>query len=257
MPAKPKFGGIAKISSDTWAAWTGGKPKADWSELEEPVPKSIAATQYRSTSVSSQAKSQAYRVQGLETKFTRTGDLQTFEKKVMKHLIAYGLDTISYTMSPSNPAKVVSVVNSHALFNLKEGIVSGNHIKDTEFDSYCHDNDRDAKEFLLNSVDEALETQLYQDCKDEDSFVSVWLTLIHIIRSVSINRFDKVKDRIKTRKISNYSGENMESIASDFLVDYKDLHGGQMYDPSLTLTMLNMIMEAGGTSNEDFRFRSV
>ena len=253
-PIKPKFGDISEVGTDSWAAWTGGKPKADWSGLEDSNPTAIAATQYRPTSISSQAKSQTYRVQGLTTKFTRTSDLQTFEKKIMKHLISYGLDTITYATNPTDPTKVVSVVDHHALFNLKEGSKTGNDLKKNKFDSYDHANDRDAKEFLLNSVDAELESQLYENCEDEDSFVTLWLNLIHIIRSVSIDRFDKVKDRIKNRKMSDYSGENVESISSDFLSDWKDLHGARLYDQNLTMTMLNTIMQAGGTVNEDFRY---
>jgi len=256
VPVKPKFGGIAKISSDSWVAWTGGKPKADWTDLEKPNPVSIAATQYRSNSVSSQAKSHKYRVEGLETKFTRTSKMQTFEKKVMKHLVAHGLDTVTYLRNPADPNKVVSVIDSHALFNLKKGQEAGNKIKEDEFDTYCHDNDRDAKEFLFNSVDSALETQLLEDTKDEDSFVSVWLALIHITRSVSVDRFDKVKQRFKQRKIADYAGENLEAMSTDYLEDYNELHSGQMYDQTLTLTMLTEIMQAGGDSTEaeDFRF---
>ena len=44
----------------------------------------------------------------------------------------------------------------------------------------------------------------------------------------------------------------MESLVSDFLNDWKDLHQAGLHDQNLTLTMLNMIMEAGGNSNEDF-----
>ncbi len=54
--------------------------------------------------------------------------------------------------------------------------------------------------------------------------------------------------------MSEYSGENVKSISSDFLADWKDLHGARLYDQNLTMTMLNMIMDAGGTTNEDFRY---
>ena len=254
VPETPKFGGRKLIDADRWAVWTGGKPKADWTELEDPEPVAIAPTQFRPTSVSSQAKSQAYRVAGLETKFSRTSNLQTFQKKVMKHLIAYGLDTVTYTTSPSDVNQVVSVIDNHGLFNLKGGSSTANDIKGCKFDSFGHDNDRDAKEFLLNSVDESIEDQLHQDCKDDDSFVAMWLTLIHIVSSVSFDRFDKMKESIKTRKVTDYPGENIETAASDYLADYLKLHGAQMYEHPLTLTMLNSIMEAGGGANEDFRY---
>jgi len=50
-PKEPKFGGLTEVGTDIWAPWTGGKPKADWSELEENSPTTIIATQYRSTSI--------------------------------------------------------------------------------------------------------------------------------------------------------------------------------------------------------------
>ena len=254
IPLKPKFGGLKKVDAKRWSAWTGGKPKADWTGLEDPDPQSINVTQYRSTSMTSEAKGLKYQIGGLENKLTQTGDLQTFQKKVMKHLVAYGLDTVTYVPNPSSSTEVVSIINQHGLYTLKDGSALGNRIKEREFDSYCHDNDRDAKDFVLNSVDEELESQLYQDCQEEDSFVAMWLTLIHIVRLVSINRFDAIKERIRSRKISDYPGENVETILTDFLTDYKDLHSAQMYNQNLTLTMLTAIMEAGGTANEDFKY---
>lgn len=49
---------------------------------------------------------------------------QTFEKKIMKHFVQHGLDTITYLANPSKSeadAEVVSVVTNHGLFNLKVG----------------------------------------------------------------------------------------------------------------------------------------
>ena len=31
MPTAPKMGGIVQITSTEYSAWTGGKPKVDWS----------------------------------------------------------------------------------------------------------------------------------------------------------------------------------------------------------------------------------
>ena len=193
MPPKPKFGDIEKTGTDVWAAWTGGKPNGAWTGLQDPKPAAIGPNQYRPMSIASQAKALAYRVQGLETKFSRTSDLQTFEKKIMKHLVQYGLDTITYMPDPTDKetkeekAKVVSVITDHARFNLKQGVKKANEIMEKHFDAYDIANVRDAKEFLLNSIDADLETQLYENCTDEDSFCAYWFNLIHIVRSVSID----------------------------------------------------------------------
>ena len=252
-PAVPVLGGIQEVGTDLFAAWTGGKPKSDWLGLEDPTPSIIGPNQYRGTSISSQAKSRSYRVQGLETKFSKDSDLATFEKKVTKHLIQHGLDSIAYVPDPVDATKMISVITTHARFNFKEVMKEGNTIMKNHFDSYSIANVEDAKEFLMNSIDEDLEKQLYENCADEDSFVTVWMNLIHVIKTVSINRFDKIKDRIKSRKIKNYEGENIEKLASDFLADFKELKSAGMYDQNLTMTMLISIMEAGGVENEDFR----
>ena len=57
-PAVPKFGNATEIAKDSWITWTGGKPNKDWTGLEDPTPKSVEPNQHRSTSISSQSKSQ-------------------------------------------------------------------------------------------------------------------------------------------------------------------------------------------------------
>jgi hypothetical protein len=34
-PLEPKVGGLAQTKTDKWIAWTGGKPKVDWSGFED------------------------------------------------------------------------------------------------------------------------------------------------------------------------------------------------------------------------------
>ena len=104
-PKKPKFGGISQTGPDSYSAWTGGKPKSSWLELEK-QPTSIRPNQYRPTNITGQAKSQAYRRQGLKTEFTREKDLQTFENDVMKHVEDFGMDTITYIPDPADATKL-------------------------------------------------------------------------------------------------------------------------------------------------------
>ena len=259
-PKAPKFGGIKEVGTDLWAAWTGGKPRADLASLRVSTPGSIDPNQFRANSISAQAKSKVYRTQGLETKFTRDSDVLTFQKKVMKHLVSYGLDTITYLKDPTtsgSKVQVVSVIDHHAKFDVKDATKEANTLMTNgTWDAYDLDNIRDAKEFLLNSISEDLETQLYENCEDTDSFSAYWLQLIHIVKSVSIYRFDQVKNRIKSRSLDQYASENIESICTDYLSDWKELHGAGMYDQNLTMSMLDTIMDAGGSGKggEDFRY---
>ena len=254
-PDKPKFGDIVETESDRWVPWVGGAPAADWSGLSDVTPISITATRFRPTRISDSTKCMTYRTKGMETPFKRGDDLLVFSKKVKDHLESYGLDTVSYLPNPADPSQVVSVVENHNLFELKDGGKQGNTIKETHFDMYSHADDREAKKFLLNSVDKDLEVQLYQNCDDEDSFVTMWLNLVYLVRSVSMSRFQAIEERLKRRKITEYAGENVESLATDYHNDYEELNSGRMYDHKLTLHMLNAFMKGCGTGDhvEDFR----
>ena len=251
MPTKPVMGGIQKQSDTSNMAWTGGKPRVGWTELEDPNPSSIIATQIRSPSVSLETKALYHRTTGLEPKFTRESDLLTFQKKMMDHMIRYGMDTITYLPDPTDPTQVISVLSEHAQFTLKEAKTSEKSKQQGCYDQYDHANVRDSKTLLLNSLDESVLTQMYENCDDDETFIVHWMNLMLIVGSISIERFDRIKDSIKARKIQNYAGENVEAISTDYVSEWKRLHGARMYDHGLTLTMLKTIMESG---NEDFRY---
>ena len=76
-----------------------------------------------------------------------------------------------------------------------------NKNREDHFDRCTRANEKDATKFLTNSIDSELETQLHEDCEDNDAFAAVWLHLTHAIRSVSVDRFDKIKERMKNRSI--------------------------------------------------------
>ncbi len=61
-------------------------------------------------------------------------------------------------------------------------------------------------------------------------------------------------DQMKERKVSSYGAQNIELAASDWITNYKELHGASMYNPNTTMYVVNARMEAGGSS-EDFRYK--
>ena len=88
----------------------GGVPKPNWSGLKDPNPTNVEPKQQRPTGINSAAKSQHYRTTEMEVKFSRDKDLLTFQRKVTKHLVDNGLDTIAYLPDPSDPTQVISVI---------------------------------------------------------------------------------------------------------------------------------------------------
>ena len=99
-PKEPERGGLVQVGTDTWIPWSGGKPTADWSGLENTNP-AVQPNWYRPTTVSGLTKTQYYRTEGLEVKFTRDSDLISFQWQVMDKLEKYGMDTITYL--PNRP----------------------------------------------------------------------------------------------------------------------------------------------------------
>lgn len=170
-PETPKMGGIQRQSETSWTVWTGGIPNTDWSGLEDPALNMVAPTQFRPDSPSSAAKSEYYRITGLETKFTRKSDLLTFQKKVMQHFQKHGLDSITYLPDPTNKDQMISIVTQHPQFTLKDAKSSEKDNQADKYDMYDQKNIRDAVMFLYNSLDPSLETQMYENCQDNDSFI--------------------------------------------------------------------------------------
>jgi hypothetical protein len=127
------------------------------------------------------------------------------------------MDTITYLTDPTDSTKVVSILGEHDQFTLKEA----KDIEDTDqtsnYDQYDEANIRDAKTFLLKSLDETVLTQMYENCDDTETFIVHWMNLMLIVGSISIERFDKIKDSIKRRKIQDYSGEDVEAISTDYM----------------------------------------
>ena len=180
-PVRPKMGGLRETGPETTTPWTGGKPKADWSGLENNKPESIQPTQYRPTSVSAQAKGRYYRTLGLDTKLTRDGDILAFQREVQDHLEDHGLDTNAYLKDPGDSSKVILIIMEHGRFNHTKACKEANDTALLFHDEYDHANDRDAKKFLLNSLDDDLTKQLLEMVYKKDCFAMYWLELMHIV----------------------------------------------------------------------------
>jgi len=72
-PVPPKMGGLFQHAKDEYIAWTGGKPKRDWTGLDDSAPK-VRMHNWQIRSMLSQ-KDEAYREKGLEEKITKSIDL--------------------------------------------------------------------------------------------------------------------------------------------------------------------------------------
>mmetsp|Transcript_20119 Transcript_20119/g.43378 ORF Transcript_20119/g.43378 Transcript_20119/m.43378 type:complete len:361 (+) Transcript_20119:486-1568(+) len=117
-----------------------------------------------------------------------------------------------------------------------------------QYDKYDEENIKDAVCFLFDSVDEELQKQLYENCDEHPTFVSAWMNLMHIVNTVSMDRYEHIKQRLRNRTLRDYPRENIPKLCTDYLEDWKLLSGGRMYDHNQTMDMLKVVKTAGNHS---------
>lgn len=245
-PNEPKMGGLQQTGGTDYVPWVGGKPKHDWSDLAS-APSIIHPTMLRPTSAGSSQKSQAYRVQGMTEKYGHGNDLLEFQAEVIRHFERYGMDTITYVEDPAakDPAKtpeMVSIVAHHTKYTMDSATTAVAGIE-TSYDEYDKANVEDAKLFIENSLTKELAKELNQVAKRATTFVEYWMYLIEIVHIPGTDHFEKLKSKMRTRKIKDYAGEDVLAMAQDLLDDHDQLHDASMYDHNLTLSAIKAIME--------------
>lgn len=251
-PAKPKMGDIIQVSTSEWCAWTGGKPKSDWSGLDDKAAASPSDDyQLRPSSPGSSQKSTKVRETGLDTKFGRNSHLLDFVDVVKAYLERTGMDTISYLEDPSNAGTVVSVVHNYSKFSLADAIASARKLRTDSFDKYDRNNDDSARNWLLDSLEPELKKDVTDRLHPQDGFVAHWLQLIHLVQSTSFNRFTVIKRDIESNlSLLKIPGQNVKELASIFLSKARELDNHGFYEHRLTLCMLDRFLEGGGTNSD-------
>lgn len=251
---EPRMGGVFQENPPTgvWVAWTGGKPKRTWQGLEDT---SVMPTPLMVRHVGSKdVKGYTLRTKGLETKFGLKDDLRAFCRKVMKHFIQCGLDTITYVIDPVDDTKMESIVECPNKFT-KAYVMNRTRRYPHVYDSYDALNDRTARDFVIDSLSSELERKVSAALAStpDPSFANVWMTLIEKIRLLSVDRFTNLETKIKTRKPTDYPGQNLELMAEANLQDLQDLHQGGWFNLSIGLKLVENFASA---NSECFEFKT-
>ncbi len=252
-PLKPIMGDLIQVSATEWTAWTGGKPNSSWTILDGATTTYGSPNQLRPNSASYAQRGFQYRSTGIEDKFKRSDDLATFIREVSEHLIDTGMDSISYLPSPTDATKMCSVLTEYSKYSADTARSSGATFA-ALYDTYDKINDKAASKYLLNSLDKDLRETLHLRLEPMDTFHVLWLELIKAVRSTSIDRFDDLKAKLRTRKATDYAGQNVDKLSKAYKKDATELTSAGQYEHNLTLHMLKVFLEAGGRSNESYRF---
>ena len=175
-PPEPTMGGLTQIETDKWLAWTGGKPKVDWSGLaDEHLADYKSPNQMRPVY---DVKGYNHRKSGLTFKFNKCDMLIPFKKRVWTHLKDNGLDSISYLPDMRN--EMLCVIYDHLRYTL-ESANAASVEQAALYDKYDVTNNIAAVAFLLDSLSPALFETISEKLEESDSFHVVWLELMNEI----------------------------------------------------------------------------
>ena len=255
-PADPLMGTCEETykGSGSFFYVFGGKPKADWSGIEDLNQRSMSDLCFRSLDPISGQKSVHHRTKPLSPKFGMKNNLTDFQSDVWDHLLKFGLDTVSYLPDPRDTNKVLCTVNKHAQFTGDMSIVEGlsNRLA-LKFDIWDKKHDNEAKTFLLNSLAEDLKKNFKPfHNKEKDTFAVTWLKLIHYLVSSNSKTFDKLKDDIRRIRPQLYPGQNIEKMAADYIEKAEELVNAGYFDHSLILNMVDGFLCASRDSKGTF-----
>ena len=109
-PLEPAMGGLTQTKTNKLLAWTGRKPKVDWSGIvDEDLADYDTPNQMRPVY---NVKRYNHRKSGLTSKFNKCDMLIPFKKRVWTHLKDNGLDSISYLPDMRN--EMLCVIYDHS-----------------------------------------------------------------------------------------------------------------------------------------------
>lgn len=247
------MGGLVQTGPTEYCAWTGGKPKADWSGLDSTaaaVPKD--AYQYRPTSPGAAQKSNMHREQGLDIKFDMKSNLTDLRETMNEYFVRTGMDTIAYLPNPQAPSEMLCVIDHYSRFDPASASASSKKFRETVFDSYDVANDDSARRWLLNTLSDELRAKVKDRTPSMSGFVAHWMVFLHCFQSSSHAKYDKLKKDIEAKQITEYPQQNVSQLATDFLHLGTELTNHSMYEQHrLTQTMLNRFLAAGGGDASD------
>lgn len=252
MLVSPLMGDVTDNGTVNAAAWTGGKPKTDWSGLENPGIGMFSPNCIRNLKIADKVKTYNYRIAAPTQKFTvgdDTFDLVSYTKLVFDHMNDTGMDTIMHVASLIDSTVMVNVVKNNEQVTLS-------HVEDQSksnllrFDAFDKENDKAAKLFLERSINPTLYQELNLRQMDDDSAATTWMRILYLVCDGSVERFNRQKDEMKSLSPLKEPGENIMLYSSKVIKICKSLEQAQQFDWMLVLFIVKALCNS---SVESFR----
>jgi Zinc knuckle len=224
-------------------AWSGGKPKVDWSGLESATAKKRSPNCIRSDKASEQVKAYNHRIAKPDEVFTKntpTFDHVAYVEQVHAHVKNTGMDAIFYVPGMRNSAEMVSVIKGYDKVTLEH--VAKESVKFTPlYDSYGVDNDESAKAYLLKTLDKDLLVKLKARLEDDDNAATTFMRIMHLALDGSVERYNRLKAEFKALSPLQEPGENVMVYAGKARAILKYLEQAKHFEWMLMLHLVNVL----------------
>ena len=259
-PPTPKMGGLIQGQHGK-EAWTGGKPKADWSDLDPQASLIPIATQMRSNS-SKAATAMLKRSEGIfneeSLKFKHQDDLDYFLQRIEAHFVKNGMDSITYRPDPTTtapgqgPAVMLNLFNDYPKFNKETVGQQNTSTFNALYDEYDKQNDNDAIESFLDSLSEPLRKKILGKVDKEMKFSEIFMIFIDNEHPQSGDLYNTIEKRVLALDVTNYPGANISDMVADARKDILALEKANAYDSRRNIALCRLFTEAGGPNNSEY-----
>ena len=146
---------------------------------------------------------------------------------------------------------MTSVVEKHARFTV-DSARSLSTTQQALYDDYDIENDKAAKQYLLNVLEPELSTEIEEKLDDGDSFATDLDGLCgHYSAEHCVTLPDHASEDGYTSPVTVSWPRHFEAMARDLCSDYKELDAAGQYDHNDTLTVLEQLLEADDGNNQE------
>jgi hypothetical protein len=190
---------------DFEVAYTGGKPKPDWSGLVD-APKCHNVNCERPSSNYERRKAYNKRSEPTDSDKTfKKGDdsfdLRAFALSMESHAKKHGLDTIVYVPSMTDPSVCVTVLTQYEQVT-PEHVTSQLKLLQPKYDDYDNDNVDALRQYLIARLDAGLLKQVSlrigESHMDDTHPAELWMQIVRLVLDVSTERYNRLNATLKT-----------------------------------------------------------
>ncbi len=195
--APPKMGGQLLVEGKT-IAFTGGKPKADWTGLKNSAaaPANPHCVRFP-MGTSDETKAYSRRTAAPTKLLKRGDDLTAYLLKVSEHVRIHGLDTTLYVPSMIDKNAMVFLPDAFDQVTFSHVSEKAQDYKENHWDKFDKENDDATKTYLKNTLGEELEEKLRLRATPSDTSVEVLYRITHLLEDQSSEKFNRLQANLK------------------------------------------------------------